>query len=90
MKRPRQQRRRNAHKQLLREVADMAADMCAAALSQGHEPLFLVSGKELGGGHRVYSIAAAGGHVSREHIAYIVGRLQKQLDGTLRSEAEAN
>ena len=69
------------------EAAIMAAQMSNALAEQGCVPLFLVGGKEKGGGFRDYAIA---GDLDREYVTYVLRRILMQIDGTAAKEAESN
>ena len=71
-------------------ITELVAKMSLAAIEQGHVPLFLVSGKEIGGGYRDYSLALASDAIDREYVLYVIGRLQKLLDGSVSKEIEGN
>ena len=69
------------------DAAVMAVQMSKSLTDQGCVPLFLVGGKEKGGGFRDYVIA---GDLDREYITYVLKRILMQIDGTAAKEAESN
>ena len=65
----------------------MVLQMNNALAAQDCVPLFMVGGKEIGGGYRNYAIA---GDIDRDHILYVLKRLIKLIDGTVSREVEGN
>ena len=61
------------------EAAAMVVEMSNALSDEGHVPLFLVGGKEIGEGYRNYTVAGA---TSRDHVLYVLKRLVKLFEGT--------
>lgn len=58
------------------DAAVMAVQMSQALADQKCVPLFMVGGKELGGGYRDYAIA---GDIDKDHIRYVLKRLLKLI-----------
>ena len=63
--------------------------MAAGILNSEHIPLFIVGGKEIGGGFRDYTMVGRPGMES-DHILYVLKRLVRILDGTAKKESEGN
>lgn len=78
---------KNPQKITEQDALDLCAMMAQSSNGMGHVPLFMVSGKEIGGGFRDYAVH---GLQDPEYVLYVLKRLIYLFEGNSKKDVESN